>query len=179
MRNRQIYNAPLHLRSKQLACTLNKNLRREYGRRNVRVIRGDTVKVVRGEYDGITGRVSKVDTHSGRIAIDGIKREKGQGEKIDVMIHASKVILVSLNRDDEWRMRSILGEPKIKSRGRDEEPPSPVVDVDEEEAVETSEDAEEEGWRKRESIPSVDRPSKKGGAFGIFTRFIRKGQEED
>ena len=46
MRNNQIYRASLGTRSKQLGSPLSKDLQKKYGKRNVRVVEGDTVKVV-------------------------------------------------------------------------------------------------------------------------------------
>ena len=59
MRNLQIYKATLEFRSRQLASPLSKDLRKKYNKRSVRVIEGDTVLVVRGEYKEIVGKVIK------------------------------------------------------------------------------------------------------------------------
>ena len=96
MRNLQIYKATLEFRSRQLASPLSKDLRKKYNKRSVRVIEGDTVLVVRGEYKEIVGKVIKSNAAEGTIAIEDIKKEKGKGEKIDVMIHASNVVITSL-----------------------------------------------------------------------------------
>lgn len=106
-RLKQIYGAPAHRRSKNVGANLSPDLRAQYGTRTVRVIRGDSVKVMRGEYKGIEGKVNKVHTESGRLAIEGIQREKIRGGNVPVLIHASKVIVVALNSEDKWR-QSIL-----------------------------------------------------------------------
>ena len=103
MRNLQIYKATLEFRSRQLASPLSKDLRKKYNKRSVRVIEGDTVLVVRGEYKEIVGKVIKSNAAEGTIAIEDIKKEKGKGEKIDVMIHASNVVITSLDTSDKWR----------------------------------------------------------------------------
>ncbi len=102
-RNYQIYLAPHARRSKQLGSPLSKELRKKYGKRSMRVILGDTVKVLRGEYRGVDGKVSKILTQSGNLAIEGVKKEKSKGEKFDVLIKTSKVIITGLNLDDHWR----------------------------------------------------------------------------
>ncbi len=111
MRNRQIYGASHVVRSLQLGASLSKDLQKKHERRSIRVVVGDTVKIVRGEYKDVEGKVSKVDTISGRIAVEGVKKEKGQGEKFDVMIHASNVLVTTLKTDDSWRMKKLKGEP--------------------------------------------------------------------
>jgi len=102
-RNYQIYLAPHARRSKQLGSPLSKELRKKYGKRSMRVILGDTVKVLRGEYRGVDGKVSKISTQNGNLAIEGVKKEKSKGEKFDVLIKTSKVIITGLNLDDHWR----------------------------------------------------------------------------
>jgi len=62
VRNRQIFQAAHHTRSKQLGATLSKELRKKYGRRSARVIEGDTIRVLRGEFKGIDGKVTKTST---------------------------------------------------------------------------------------------------------------------
>ena len=114
MRNRQIYRATHRTRSNQLGSALSKDLQKKYGKRSIRVVEGDSVKVIRGEYKDVDGKVSKVSTASSSIAIEGIKKEKGQGDKFDVLIHASNVIVTSLNTDDSWRISKLEGK-QVKS----------------------------------------------------------------
>ena len=113
VRNNQIFRASYQTRSKQLGSTLSKELRQKYGKRSVRVVEGDTVKVFRGEYKDVDGKVAKVSTQSNSVAIEGIKKEKGKGDKFDILIHTSNVIVTSLNTDDSWRMAKLEGkDPK-------------------------------------------------------------------
>ena len=113
VRNNQIYRASYQTRSKQLGSTLSKELRKKYGKRSVRVIQGDTVKVFRGEYKDVDGKIAKVSTQTNSIAIEGIKKEKGKGDKFDILIHTSNVLVTSLNTDDSWRMAKLEGkDPK-------------------------------------------------------------------
>ena len=103
IRNRQIFNAANHLRSKQLGSTLSKELREKYGRRSARVIEGDTVRVMRGEFKGIDGKITRVSPEKNGVAIEGIKREKLKGGNVDIYIHSSNVMITGLNLDDKWR----------------------------------------------------------------------------
>jgi len=86
----------------------------------VRVVAGDTVRVVRGEYKDVEGRVSRVFALAGRIAIEGVKKEKGKGEKFDVQIHSTNVVVTSLNGADSRRMARVRGE---RGAGRPAPPP--------------------------------------------------------
>lgn len=107
MRNRQIYRASQALRSKQVSANLSKGLRSKYGRRSIRVVEGDTVMIKRGEYADVPGKVEKIDIASGRISVAGVKKEKAKGDKFDVMMHASNVLVTGLNLSDQRRRDKI------------------------------------------------------------------------
>ena len=113
-RNNKIYRAINQIISKQICAPLSKPLRKNYGRRSVRIMVDDTVKVIRGEYKGITGKVTKISTESSGVAIEGNKKEKLKGEKIDVYIHSTNVIVTSLNTNDKWRLKILEKKPKSK-----------------------------------------------------------------
>ena len=113
-RNNKIYRAINQIVSKQICAPLSKQLRKNYGRRRIRIVTDDTVKVIRGEYKGITGKVTKISSDSNSVAIEGNKKEKLKGEKIDVYIHSTNVIITSLNTDDKWRLKILEKKPKSK-----------------------------------------------------------------
>jgi large subunit ribosomal protein L24 len=123
VRNRQIFQAANHLRSKQLGATLSKDLREKYGRRSVRVIEGDTIRVMRGEFKGIDGKVTRVSTEKNSVSVEGIKREKLKGGNVDIYIHTSNVMVTGMNLDDKWRQNR-LEKQKTKEQ---KEKPSEVV----------------------------------------------------
>ena len=56
-----VYNAPNHIKKKLVSTTLSKELRKNYGKRNVPIRKGDKIKVLRGQFKGKTGEVTKVD----------------------------------------------------------------------------------------------------------------------
>ena len=109
MRNRQTYRAMNQVASKQICAPISKDLRKKYSRRSARIMLEDTIRVIRGEYKGITGKVSKISTQSNSIAIEGNKKEKLKGDKIDVYIHVTNVIITALNTDDKWRINKLEG----------------------------------------------------------------------
>ncbi|MEB3758180.1 MAG: 50S ribosomal protein L24 [Desulfurococcales archaeon] len=102
-----LYNAPLHLRQKQMSATLSRELREKYGVRSLPVHKGDRVKVMRGEFSGVEGNVVRVNLSSYTINIDGVTRKKASGDQVFVPIHPSNVMIVKLNLDDA-RRRAIL-----------------------------------------------------------------------
>ena len=105
--NRTLKHVPKHLHDARICSALIEDLRRQYRRRNARVIKGDTVKVMRGEYTGIEGKVEKVNTERGTLAIEGVQREKIKGGNVKVQIHASNVTIVGLNLQDKYRQAKL------------------------------------------------------------------------
>ena len=121
VRNRQTYRAVNQVVSKQICAPISKELRKKYSRRSARIMIDDTVKVIRGEYKGITGKVSKISTDSNSIAIEGNKKEKLKGDKVDVYIHTTNVIITGLNTDDKWRLKILEKKSKSKIKSMKEE----------------------------------------------------------
>ena len=109
MRNQMIYRASHVLRSKQVASPLSKDLQKKYSKNSVRVVEGDSVKIVRGEFKGVDGKISNISVQKNSIAVEGVKKEKTKGDKFDVYIHASNVIVTGLNSDDKWRIAKLEG----------------------------------------------------------------------
>jgi len=109
MRNHLIHHPTFNTKSKQLGSQLSEELRKKYGKRSVRVIEGDAVKIVRGEFKGVDGKISKVSTQKSSVAIEGVKKEKTKGDKFDVYIHASNLLVTNLNTEDKWRITKLEG----------------------------------------------------------------------
>jgi large subunit ribosomal protein L24 len=118
MRNRQIYRAVNTVRNKQIGAALSKQLRQKYQRRSIRIVKGDTVKILRGEYKGIDGKVTKISLEKNSIAVEGVQREKLKGGKIDLYIHSSNTVITSLNTEDNWRTKKLerKAKPEAKSK---------------------------------------------------------------
>jgi large subunit ribosomal protein L24 len=86
-----------------VCSNLSDDLKKQYNKRSTGVVKGDTVKIVRGEYKGVEGKVEKINTEKGKLSIEGVQREKIKGGNVKVLIHASNVIISSLNMDDKYR----------------------------------------------------------------------------
>jgi len=114
-----IYRATYTTKSKQLGSALSKDLHKKYGKRSVRVIEGDSIKIVRGEFKGVDGKISKISTQKSSVSIEGIKKEKTKGDKFDVYIHTSNLVVTSLNTGDRWRMAKLEGKDPRKQLKED------------------------------------------------------------
>lgn len=100
-------------REKLLGANLSENLRKQYSKRSIRVIKGDTVRILRGEYVGVEGKVEKVNTERSTLSIEGVQREKIRGGNVKVQIHTSNIQIISVNTDDKYRMK---GTQKAKEK---------------------------------------------------------------
>ena len=106
---KKFFTAPLHVKSARVSSHLSDELKSKYGFNSLRVRKGDTVKVMRGAYSGVEGKVQMVTTKNGRVTVEGITREKIAGGTTPIRIHASKVMIVNLNLDDKLRRKKIEG----------------------------------------------------------------------
>jgi len=110
-------NAPNHIKKKFMGATLDKELRKKYGMRNIEVRKGDEVKVMRGRFAKKQGKVGDVDVKHTRLQIDGLQRAKKGGEKLITWFHPSNVKIIILNTDDKKRMkRSKKAEVKTEAK---------------------------------------------------------------
>lgn len=101
--NPKLLHASKHQLDKMVSSTLSDNLRQQYGRRSARVIKGDSVRVMRGEYKGVEGKVDRVNVKFGTLIIEGIQHEKVKGGQVKVPIHASNVMITGAKTDDKLR----------------------------------------------------------------------------
>ena len=125
MRNKMIYQASSQTKSKQLGSALSKDLHKKYGKRSVRVIEGDSVTILRGEFKGVDGKVSKISKPKSSVAIEGVKKEKTKGDKFDVYIHTSNLVITSLSTDDKWRIAKLENKTRTKTNTTENEKGSP------------------------------------------------------
>ena len=105
--NPKLMHMSKHRRDSSIAAHLDDNLNRQYSLRSYRVIKGDTVRIMRGEYSGIEGKVESVNTIRGTLAIEGIQREKVRGGNVKVKIHSSNVLISNFNMDDKYRQNRL------------------------------------------------------------------------
>ena len=91
----------------KFSSPLSKEMKEKYHRKSARARVGDTVKIVRGEFKNIEGKVTKVLQSEGQLAVEGVTREKQKGGNAPVAIYASNVIITALNLDDALRKKKL------------------------------------------------------------------------
>ena len=104
--------APLHIKRKLVSAHLTESLRSKYKIRSLPLRKGDTVKVMRGQFKKKTGKVARVDLKKTRIYIEGIEMIKKDGSKIPYPIHPSNLLIEILVLEDKQRKE--LVERKLK-----------------------------------------------------------------
>ncbi|MCG3217771.1 MAG: 50S ribosomal protein L24 [Candidatus Heimdallarchaeota archaeon] len=101
------FNAPLHTRHKKMATLLDRSLREKYGFRNIPINVNDTVKIVRGQYKGITGRILRINRTKYKVHVEGAVRNKVDGSQLPYPISPSNIIITKLNEKDRKRVEVI------------------------------------------------------------------------
>jgi large subunit ribosomal protein L24 len=118
---KRLYEAPYHSRGHVFSAHLSSELRSSQNLRALPVRKGDTIRVLRGDYKGFEGKILRVDRKDFKIYVDGINREKADGTSIPVPIHPSKVEVTRLNLDDKWRQKILDRKAKIEEEKKPEE----------------------------------------------------------
>jgi large subunit ribosomal protein L24 len=107
VQRRQLYTMPLHLRHKLFNAPLSRELREKYGVKRLPVRVGDVVRIMRGDFTGVEGKVVKVDLKRVRIFVEGVQIKKADGTPVYYPIHPSKVMIVKLDLSDKYRLKII------------------------------------------------------------------------
>jgi len=100
------YDAPLHMRQKYMGTPLAKDLREKYGR-SANVIVGDTVKIMRGDHAGTTGKVEAVSLKNGTVVVEGVTVTKADGTEVARPVYPSNIMITKLELKDKRRETSI------------------------------------------------------------------------
>jgi large subunit ribosomal protein L24 len=101
------YNAPLHIKQKFVSSHLSKELKTRYKKRSLNLRKGDSVKVIRGQFKNKSGKVNEVNVKRTLVYINGIEIVKRDGTKTRRPINPSNLILTELNMDDKMRNKIV------------------------------------------------------------------------
>ena len=101
-------NAPLHIKSKFISVNLSKELRKKYGKRNIPVKKGDSVKVMRGKFKGKQGKITEVKLKISKVSMEGIQVKKQDGSKVNVKLQPSNLQIIELDLEDKKRAKKLV-----------------------------------------------------------------------
>jgi large subunit ribosomal protein L24 len=107
---KQAAEADLHERHSEVRATLAEDLREEYGQRNVRVVEGDTVEVLRGDHAGEEEDVVAVDLKSEVVHVEDVTLETADGEEVPRPLDASNLRVTDLDLADDERQARLESE---------------------------------------------------------------------
>jgi len=164
-KQRKVYfNAPLHQRQKNIASHLEENLLLKYDRRRIPLIRGDTVKVMRGAFKGHEDKVTKVHTKDYTVEVEGVTLVKADGKKIAKPIHPSNLLITKLNLTDKWRRQNL--EQRVSDETKKEieaEAKKQIVEKEKEQQrlEEEKRAAEEQAAKEAEEEMEIEEPEEK------------------
>lgn len=99
------FTADLFERHRRMAVPLSRELRARYGRRQVPVRKGDTVRILSGSYVGREERVAKVSLREYSVTLDNVTGKTADAKLKPLSIRTSHLLLTRLNLSDPWRRR--------------------------------------------------------------------------
>jgi len=100
-KRKALYEAGLGEGRKLIRAHLSKELREKSGRRSMAVRKGDKVKILKGKFAGISGKVTKVDLSDGEIEVEGAVTKKQGGKESFVRIKPNATIILETERKIE------------------------------------------------------------------------------
>ncbi len=98
-------NAPLHIQRRFLSSHLSKELRIKHKKRAIAIRKGDTVKIMRGQFRGKAGKIERTDIKRTKAYITGIETKRKDGTKALYPIEPSNLMLTELNMEDKRRFK--------------------------------------------------------------------------
>jgi len=102
-------NAPLHIKQKLMGTHLSAELRKKHGKRAVPIKKGDTVKIMRGQFKKKTGKVDLVSIKKDFVYVVGVEVLKKDGSKTNYPIKSCNLMITELNMDDKRRLKKAEG----------------------------------------------------------------------
>jgi len=159
------YTAPLHKKHKWLSSHLTENLLLKYDKRSIPIVKGDTVKVLRGSFRGHEDKIVRVNIHKQTVNIEGLTLVKADGTKIPKPIHPSNLLITKLNLTDSWRRKKLeSGLSETVKKEIEQEAKQQLIEAEEEqkrieELKQEEELAEEEPLPEEpEELPKAPKP---------------------
>lgn len=105
---RTLHNLPAHKRRAQIASHLDEPLLLKYNTRSTTLRKGDTVRIMRGEFAGTTGKVVSVNTRTRKVTVDGVTVSKAKQTQVARPLDPSNLVITRLDLTDPLR-RAKLG----------------------------------------------------------------------
>jgi len=182
---RALFTADTFHRRKLMAVPLSRELRSRFGRRQLPVRKGDTVRILSGSYVGREERVAKVDRRELSVTLDNVTGKKADQKLKPLPIRTHHLLLTRLNLADPWRRR-ILKVTTVPEEEEGEAVPEAAPETASRPAAETAteEGAPGEKTDAGEESPPADEEKaeaapKRRSSGGGRSRAAAKAKEEE
>lgn len=112
---KMLYTAPLHRLAKLMSVHLSPELREKYKRRSFPVRVGDKVKILRGDFKGVEGKVIGVDRERQVVYVENVTLKKADGTTVNRPIHVSDIVITELSLDDPYRKEALMRGKEVEA----------------------------------------------------------------
>ncbi|MCS7132559.1 MAG: 50S ribosomal protein L24 [Aigarchaeota archaeon] len=112
---KMLYTAPLHRLAKLMSVHLSPELREKYKRRSFPVRVGDKVKILRGDFKGVEGKVIEVDRERQVVYVENATLKKADGTTVNRPIHVSDIVITELSLDDPYRKEALMRGKEVEA----------------------------------------------------------------
>lgn len=104
---RILFSLAKHRLSKIFSAHLSPALGEKYGVKRVTLRKGDTVRIERGDFSGIEGKINSMERERHGIFVENVTVKRADGSSKPVPIHPSNVVVTALNLDDKLRKQAL------------------------------------------------------------------------
>ncbi len=104
---KSLHGIPIHMTKLLLRAPLAKSLVEKHGLKKICIRTGDEVTIIKGDFKGVKGVVSRVDRKKGRLFVEGATREKADGTVVRFPLFPSHVVLTKLKTEDKRRLPEV------------------------------------------------------------------------
>jgi len=153
------FNAPMHKARKWISSHLEENLLLKYDQRRITLVKGDTVKVMRGNFKGHDGKITRVNQRRRQVEVEGLVMTKADGKKIPKPIHASNLLIIKLNLTDKWRRKKL--EKNLSDEVKKEvetEAKEQIIETEKEKIIQEEKKKED---KEKDEVKKTDETSEK------------------
>ena len=104
-------NAPLHIKQSLVKSALSKELKLQQKVNALTPRKGDSVKIMRGQFKGKTGKVEEVQLERMRVYVEGIGITKKDGKKARRPLDASNLMITAIVQDKKRNKKNNTTKP--------------------------------------------------------------------
>jgi large subunit ribosomal protein L24 len=102
-----LHNLPVHENRAKIAAHLDEPLLLKYNTRSVTLRKGDTVRVLRGEYAGTSGKIVEINARQRKVTVDGVTVTKADASQKPRPLDPSNLLITKLNLEDPLRREKL------------------------------------------------------------------------